>query len=47
LKEYADHPKKFEEIELQALLDENSAPTLEELTKAQMLVNQLFFIICT
>jgi transposase len=33
-KERSGQPKKFENAELQALLDENSAQTLEELAKA-------------
>jgi len=46
-KERSGQPKKFEDTELQAVLDENSAWMLQELTKALMLVNQPFLIVYT
>jgi len=43
-KECSDHPKKFEDAELQALLNKNSIRTLEELAEALNICKSTVFL---
>jgi len=43
-KEHSNHPKKFKDVKLRRLLDENSAQMLEELAEA-LNVDKLMFLV--